>query len=182
MLVVAEPPIDGLRAATLLFPDYRTTVAATDGAGPLPTRAIDAALAQGWVVSCAVDNDQAGDRRWPQVRALYPTAGAIVCDVPPSTGKDWNDALRAGAGQEQEKGQQDGRGDSPERERDRDNKVDQKRYLAQTPLILRGPGNATRHAKLRYTIHMNNSTTGKRAGHTYRFAIERDARGRGGRL
>jgi len=86
-------------AVALLYPDYRTTVAATDGAGPLPTRAIDAALAQGWVVSCAFDNDQAGDRRWPQVRALYPTTGAIVCDVPPAPGKDWNDALRGcGAG------------------------------------------------------------------------------------
>ncbi len=35
-------------------------------------------------------------------------------------------------------------------------------------------------SSLRYTIHMNSSTTGKRTGHTYRFAIERDARGREG--
>ncbi len=78
VLVVAESPIDGLSAAALLYPDYRTTVAATDGAGPLPARAIDEALAQGWVVSCAFDNDQAGDKRWQQVRELYPTVSTPV--------------------------------------------------------------------------------------------------------
>jgi len=45
VLVVAESPLDGLSAATLLYPDYRTTVVATDGAGPLPARAIEEALA-----------------------------------------------------------------------------------------------------------------------------------------
>jgi len=30
VLVVAESPIDGLSATTLLYPDYRTTMAATD--------------------------------------------------------------------------------------------------------------------------------------------------------
>jgi len=129
VLVVAESPIDGLSAATLLYPDYRTTVAATDGAGPLPVRAIDAALAQGWVVSCAFDNDQAGDKRWREVRELYPTAGAIVRDVPPTPGKDWNDALRASAGQERDKGQQpeQERDCGPEKERDRETKADQRR-------------------------------------------------------
>jgi len=125
VLVVAESPIDGLSAATLLYPDYRTTVAATDGAGPLPARAIEAALAQGWVVSCAFDNDQAGDKRWQQVGELYPMAGTIVRDVPPTPGKDWNEALRANAGQERGKGQQYERDGGPERERD--TKADQRR-------------------------------------------------------
>jgi len=127
VLVVAESPIDGLSAAALLYPDYRTTVAATDGAGPLPTRAIEEALTQGWVVSCAFDNDQAGDKRWQQVRELYPTAGTIVRDVPPASGKDWNDALRANSGQEREKGQQHERHGGLEWERDRDTRVDQRR-------------------------------------------------------
>jgi len=123
VLVVAESPIDGLSAATLLYPDYRTTVAATDGAGPLPVRAIEAALAQGWVVSCAFDNDQAGDKRWQQVRELYPTAETIVRDLPP--GKDWNDALRASAGQDVS--QQHERGHGQEREHDRNTRADQRR-------------------------------------------------------
>ena len=127
VLVVAESPLDGLSAATLLYPDYRTTVAATDGAGPLPTRVIDAALAQGWVVSCAFDNDHASDRRWQHVRELYPTAGTIVRDVPPASGKDWNDALRANSGQERKKGQQHERHGGLEWERDRDTRVDQRR-------------------------------------------------------
>jgi len=123
VLVVAESPLDGLSAATLLYPDYRTTVAATDGAGPLPTRAIEEALARGWVVSCAFDNDQAGDKRWREVRELYPTTGSIVRDVPP--GKDWNDALRASAGQDVSQQHEHGRG--PERERERDTRADQRR-------------------------------------------------------
>jgi len=129
VLVVAESPIDGLSAASLLYPDYRTTVAATDGAGPLPTRAIDAALAQGWMVSCAFDNDQAGDKRWQQVRELYPTAGTIVRDMPPAPGKDWNDALRASAEQDRDTGQQreQERDRGPERERGRETKADQRR-------------------------------------------------------
>jgi len=104
-------------------------VAATDGAGPLPARAIEEALAQGWVVSCAFDNDQAGDKRWQQVRELYPTAGTIVRDVPPEPGKDWNDALRASVGVERDKGQQreQERDRDPERERGRETKADQRR-------------------------------------------------------
>jgi len=125
VLVVAESPLDGLSAAAMLYPDYRTTVAATDGAGPLPVRAIEAALAQGWVVSCAFDNDQAGDKRWREVRELYPTAGAIVRDVPPATGKDWNDALRASA--RQDVSRQYERGHDSERERGRDVRADQRR-------------------------------------------------------
>jgi len=129
VLVVAESPLDGLSAAALLYPDYRTTVAATDGAGPLPTRAIEEALARGWVVSCAFDNDQAGDKRWQEVRELYPSAGAIVRDVPPAPGKDWNDALRASAGQEQEQGRQreHERDSDPERLRNRETRTDQRR-------------------------------------------------------
>jgi len=123
VLVVAESPLDGLSAAALLYPDYRTTVAATDGTGPLPTRAIEEALAQGWVVSCAFDNDQAGEKRWREVRELYPTAGTIVRDLPPA--KDWNDALRASLGQDVSR--QHERGRSPERERDRDTRADQRR-------------------------------------------------------
>jgi len=79
------------------------------------------------VVSCAFDNDQAGDKRWQQVRELYPTAGTIVRDVPPASGKDWNDALRANSGQEREKGQQHERHGGLEWERDRDTRVDQRR-------------------------------------------------------
>ncbi len=127
VLVVAESALDGLSAAALLYPDYRTTVATTDGAGPLHTRAIVEALTQGWVVSCAFDNDQAGDKRWQQVHELYPTAGTIVRDVPPASGKDWNDALCANSGQEREKGQQHERHGGLEWKRDRDTRVDQRR-------------------------------------------------------
>jgi len=126
VLVVAESPIDGLSVAALLYPDYRTTVAATDGAGPLPTRAIDDALAQGKVVSCAFDNDRPGDRRWQEVRELYPTTGNIVRDVPPALGKDWNDALRASAGQEREKGQQPEHGHEHAKARERDDRADRR--------------------------------------------------------
>ncbi len=107
------------------YPDYQTTVAATDDAGPLPSRAIEEALAQGWVISCAFDNDQAGEKRWREVRELYPAAGAIIRDVPPMSGKDWNDALRASAGQDASRQHEQGRG--PERERDRDTRADQRR-------------------------------------------------------
>jgi len=110
-------------------------VAATDDAGPLPSRAIEEALAQGWVISCAFDNDQAGDKRWQHVRELYPSAGTIVRDVPPAPGKDWNDALRASAGQEWDKGQQPAHGRRPDRERggdarlepEKDTRADQRR-------------------------------------------------------
>jgi len=127
VLVVAESPLDGLSAATLLYPDYRTMVTATDGAGPLPTRAIEEALAQGWMVSCAFDNDQAGDRHWQQVRELYPMASNIVRDLPP--GKDWNDALRTSRGQERDRGRQSAQEHDlgPERERGRENRPDQRR-------------------------------------------------------
>ncbi len=134
VLVVAESPLDGLSASALLYPDYRTTVAATDGAGPLPIRAIEEVLAQDWVVSCAFDNDQAGDKRWREVRELYPAAGAIVRDVPPTPGKDWNDALRASVGQgrdqarqrelEREREHEDGRGRRGELERARTSRAD----------------------------------------------------------
>ncbi len=102
-------------------------VAATDGAGPLPIRAIEAALAQGWVVSCAFDNHQTGDKRWREVRELYPTAGTIVRDVPPTPGKDWNDALRASASHEREQSQQHEHGRSPDRERGRDARLEPER-------------------------------------------------------
>jgi len=77
------------------------------------------------VVSCAFDNDQAGDKRWQQLRELYPTAGTIVRDVPPAPGKDWNDALRARM--EQDASRQHERGHSPERERERGHSPERER-------------------------------------------------------
>jgi len=97
---IAESPIDALSLAALHASrtggqQARQTFLSTDGAGSLPRREIDAALASGALVHCCFDNDQGGAKLWAQVTEAYPGAGAIVRERPPQGGKDWNDALRA---------------------------------------------------------------------------------------
>ncbi len=54
---------------------------------------------------------------------MYPTAGAIVRDVPPVPGKDWNDALRTNREQETPTHQESVRS----QEKDHATKADQRR-------------------------------------------------------
>ncbi len=95
---ITESPIDALSLAALhgtRTGGQQQTFLSTDGAGSLPRREIDAALAGGALVHCCFDNDQGGAKLWAQVSEAYPGAGAIVRERPPQGGKDWNDALRA---------------------------------------------------------------------------------------
>jgi len=95
---ICESPIDALSLAALHASRTggpQQTFLSTDGAGSLPRREIDAALAGGALVHCCFDNDQGGAKLWAQVQDAYPGAGAIVRERPPKGVKDWNDALRA---------------------------------------------------------------------------------------
>jgi len=96
---ICESPIDALSLAALHTARAggggQQTFLSTDGAGSLPRREIDAALAGGALVHCCFDNDQGGAKLWAQVSEAYPGAGAIVREQPPGGAKDWNDALRA---------------------------------------------------------------------------------------
>jgi len=93
---ITESPIDALSLAAVASTQRgEQTFLSTDGAGALPRRQIDAALARGALVHCAFDNDQGGAKLWAQVTEAYPGAGAIVRERPPHGAKDWNDALRA---------------------------------------------------------------------------------------
>ncbi len=78
----------------LRYPEYRVTVAATNGIGTLPTHLLDRALAEGWAVRCTFDNDHVGDVLWQKVREGYPEGRDIVRERPPARSKDWNEALR----------------------------------------------------------------------------------------
>jgi len=99
-LAVVESPIDALSYVALHRdgPGYGRVVS-TDGRGPLPTRQIEEAIAQGGTVRAGFDNDGpdgGGAQLWQQVRDTYPTETngdftPIMREKP--QGKDWNEDL-----------------------------------------------------------------------------------------
>jgi len=102
---ITESPIDALsRAALIQRAGERGEYVflSNDGHGELPRRQIDEGLARGALVHCGFDNDAGGNKLWQQVKEAYPRAEAIVRERPPAGAKDWNDALRAVQGREED--------------------------------------------------------------------------------
>ncbi len=125
---IAESPIDALsRAALAQRAGERGEFifVSNDGHGELPRRQIEEGLARGALVHCGFDNDAGGDLLWAQVQEAYPRAEAIVRERPPTSAKDWNDALQAQ--REQDRQATPERVLEPEKPRARENRADERR-------------------------------------------------------
>ena len=88
-VVLVESAIDALSAAALSRQQGKTMFVSVDGAGAVPTRLLEEAIAQGHEVLAAFDADEAGDRMAAAVMAQFPQAKRAI----PPAGKDWNEYL-----------------------------------------------------------------------------------------
>lgn len=98
-LVIAESAIDALSYAAL-FPDDNTRYFSTGGSlSPAQTALIARAMAKMLspaVIVLATDNDPAGHALAATLQSLAPSSAEIQRPLP-TTGKDWNDQLKAQA-------------------------------------------------------------------------------------
>ena len=95
-VLLTESPIDALSLATLekkLRPQEVgvTIYLSTDGAGVIPTKALQMVLEQGGTVFAAFDTDAAGEKMAWRVAQELPGIRRMA----PASGKDWNDRLLA---------------------------------------------------------------------------------------
>jgi hypothetical protein len=111
-VVLTESAIDAMSLTTLekgKLPKLsgRLIYLSTDGAGAIPTEALNAVVAQGGQVVAAFDADQAGEKMAWRVAQAVPGVQRLI----PAYGKDWNERLLAERQPEQDRGAGHDRGD-----------------------------------------------------------------------
>lgn len=107
-LVIAETAIDGLSHFTLKRPSDARYVSIGGAMNPNQLDLVKAAIEKmppGSQIVTALDNDQGGGILFGRIETIFRDLEARECvlidERPPTTGQDWNDALRASVGEEQ---------------------------------------------------------------------------------